>query len=105
MNPHVAVPAVVVEEALGAVLAVGDPGDALAQHPLGVVHELVGGGEHGVHPVALQQLVEAPHPEPGRRDLGVEVVLELALGAAVALDVRLDVGEFASHEDDMKCYP
>ena len=38
---HVAVSAVVVEEALGAVLAVGDLGDALAQHPLGVVHELM----------------------------------------------------------------
>ena len=61
---HVAVAAVVVEEALGAVLAVGDGGDALAQHPLGVVHELAGGGEHGVHPVAVQQLVEAAHPEP-----------------------------------------
>ena len=60
---------------------------SLAQHPLGVVHELAGGGEHGVHPVAVQQLVEAAHPEPGRGDLGVEVVLELARGAAVAPDV------------------
>ena len=61
---HVAVPAVVVEEALGTVLAVGDLGDALAQHPLGVVHELAGRGQHGVHPVAGQQLVEATHSEP-----------------------------------------
>ena len=61
---HVAVPAVVVEEALDSVLAVGGLGDALAWHPLGVVHELAGGDEHRVYSVAFQQLVEAAHPEP-----------------------------------------
>ena len=85
-QPHVAVLAVVVEKALGAIFAVGNGGDALTQHALGVVHQLLGRVEHDLPAVAVHQLDEAFGAEPRRSDLRIEIVLQLPRGAAVAAD-------------------
>ena len=83
----VAVSPVVVEESLRPVLAVRDGRDPLAKDPFRIVHELAGRRDHVVVAEAIHELDEAPHPEAGGRDLGVEVVEELARRPRVVADV------------------
>ena len=82
-----AVLAVVVQETLGMVFAIGDGRDALAQDAFGIVHELAGGGENRVLAVAIEEFPEAAYTQARRSDLGFQVGLQFVRRAAVAADV------------------
>ena len=81
-----AVPPVVVQEALGPVFAVGNRRDLAAQHALGIVHELLGRREHHVLAVLVQEFDEALDTELGGGDLGFDVAHHLARYPCVGLD-------------------
>src|SRR5439155_27346835 len=64
---------VVVEERVGLVLAVGPPGDLLAEPALGQVDGVVDGGSDGLVAVLLAELLDALRAELRGADLRAEV--------------------------------
>ena len=82
------VASVVVEPAvLGAVLAVGDLGDLLAEHPLGVIHPMVGCAQHSLFAVAPDEVCEAILGALAGRDHGLDVAPVVGRGAGVLENV------------------
>ena len=64
---------IAVDRRLGAIDAVGQPGDGLAHQPLGMVHQGGAGEVEGFQPIALDQLGHALGADAGGGDLGIHV--------------------------------
>jgi hypothetical protein len=64
---------VAVDRRLGAIDAVGQPGDRLAHQPLGMIHQRVARGLDCVEPVALDQFEEPVGADARRGDLRLHV--------------------------------
>ena len=98
--------AVVVDEVLGLVHPVGNGGDGGARQALGIVQQVLGGGQHGVFAEALQQLdetglagvvggqlgVEVAQHQVGRAHVEADELLQHAV-AEVLLEVELEQGD------------
>ena len=93
--------AVVLDPVLERVLAVGDLRDLGAHAPLGVVHELLAGADHGVEPVAVQKLVQAPFGDRQRADHGVKVAPRRARRAVVGEDDLPEVVDVLAAAHDL----
>ena len=74
---------IAVDRRLGAIDAVGQPGDRLAHQPLGMIHQRLAGELEGLEAVALDQLDHALGADPRGRDLGVHVADHEVGGADV----------------------
>ena len=93
--------AVVLDPVLELVLAVGNLRDLRAHAPLGVVHELLAGADHGVEAVAVQELLQTPFGDRERADHGVKVAPRGARRAVVGEDDLPDVVDVLAAAHDL----